>query len=201
MHAPTINSISHNPQMRNPMLQAILIIMLVILFGWFVVLPKNSQVSSKKAQLAAVEQQVQNLEADLEIVNKLVAELETSNEEIKLVDEALPLSNRPTRIALLMEEYARSSGMVVAQINIDDLDENVAAGDKEVLAKPYDNSRSLTTTTVNVSVGGSIDQFKNFLTLLETSGRIVDVESFTVNSTEDAIRYDLKLLTYAYEVK
>ena len=72
---------------------------------------------------------------------------------------------------------------------------------KEVLAKPYESNRSLITTNVTVSVGGSIDQFKNFLTLLETSGRILDVESFTVNSSEGDVRYNLKLLTYAYEVK
>src|SRR5262249_25125949 len=104
MNAPTINSISQSAQMRNPVLQAVLIIILVVLFGWFVVLPKNSQVSEKKEQLATVAAQAQTLEADLAAVNKLVAELEASSDEVKLVDEALPLSNRPTKIALLVEE-------------------------------------------------------------------------------------------------
>ena len=201
MEASTINSISPKTQMRNPMLQAILIIIVVVLFGWFIVIPKNAQVSQKSQQLEVLETQAQNLEADLETVNRLVAQLESSDSEVKLVDEALPLTNRPTRIALLLEEYARSSGMQVAQINIENVDANIASGNKEVLAKPYESNRSLITTNVTVSVGGSIDQFKNFLTLLETSGRILDVESFTVNSSEGDVRYNLKLLTYAYEVK
>ena len=201
MNSPTINSISQQAKMNNPMLQAILIIILVVMFGWFIVLPKNSQVSEKKERLTTVEAQAKNLEEDLSTVNKLVSELESSGNEVKLVDEALPLSNRPTKIALLLEEFARSSGMQVAQINIDNVDDNLASGNKDELTKPYESSRSLTTTTVSVSVGGSIDQFKNFLTLLETSGRIIDVESFTVNSSEDSIRYNLRVLTYAYEVK
>ena len=201
MNSPTINSFTHNAQMRNPMLQAILIIIVVALFGWFIVLPKNTQVKDKTDQLATLEAQSQSLQSDMEAVNKLVAQLETSKDEVKLIDEALPLSNRPTKIALLLEEYARSSGMSVAQISIGDVDKAIAAGNKEELAKPFEANRSLVTTDVTVSVGGSVDQFKNFLTLLETSGRILDVESFTVNSSEDTIRYNLKLLTYAYEVK
>ena len=164
MEASTINSISPKTQMRNPMLQAILIIIVVVLFGWFIVIPKNAQVSQKSQQLEVLETQAQNLEADLETVNRLVAQLESSDSEVKLVDEALPLTNRPTRIALLLEEYARSSGMQVAQINIENVDANIASGNKEVLAKPYESNRSLITTNVTVSVGGSIDQFKNILT-------------------------------------
>lgn len=201
MNSPVISSVSKSSQMRNPVLQAVLIVILVVLFGWFVVLPKNKQVSEKSTQLDAMQTQVKNLEADLETVNRLVADLQTSEDNIKLVDEALPLSNRPTKIALLLEEYARSSGMQVAQINVGNEDMVTVAGDKAVLEKPYDASRALTTTNVTVTVGGSIEQFKNFLTLLETSGRIIDVESFSVSSSEGSIRYNLKLLTYAYEAK
>ncbi len=201
MQSPTVTSIYQKAQMRNPVLQAVFVIIFVLLFGWFVVMPKNSQVDLKSEQLASMEAQAKTLENDLEVVNKLVAEMETSKEEIKLVDEALPLTNRPTKIALLLEEFAKSSGMIVAQINVDNVGENLASGNKEELNNPFDGNRVLTTTNVTVTVGGSLDQFKNFLTLLETSGRILDVESFTVNSSEQDIRYNLKLLTYAYEIK
>jgi Tfp pilus assembly protein PilO len=200
MASPSFSSLSTSQQVQNPMLQAILIVIVLAVFGWFILGPKFSQNQQTQAELDAVTEQRENLEADQAELNSLIAELEDSDEQVELLDEAVPLTARPTRVSLLIESFAQNSGMVISQLSIGETDEFIASGNKEELADPYQASRALATIDVNLSVLGSIEQFRNFLILLEQSGRIIDVESLTVTSGEDSESYNLKVKTYAYEL-
>jgi Tfp pilus assembly protein PilO len=199
MNFSNFSSASGKEQIRNPMLQAVLMIVIVVLFGWFVLSPKYASNSETRDQLSQVKSQRANLEADQQELNRLIAQLESSDEEIKILDEALPLSGRPTRIAILIETFARNSALLVEQLNITGLEEAIASGDKAMLADPYKPGRELRTIDVTVGVTGNTEQFRNFLQLLEQSGRIIDVESLSVTSEENATNFTVRLKTYAFE--
>ena len=140
------------------------------------------------------------MESDQIELNKLISQLENSEEEIKLLDEAVPLTARHTRIAMLLESYAQNTGIVLSQLSVGQPEKFIASGNKDELAKPFQSPRQLAVIEISASVKGSIDQFKNFLTLLEQSGRIIDVSSLTVTSTEEGPNYNIRLKTYAYEL-
>ncbi len=201
MPTPDLNPHSRSKQIQSPLFQAVLLIIAIVIFWWFILSPKYNQVSTKRAELASVQSQQSSLENDQEELNKLIDKLESSDAQIKLLDEALPLSNRPTQIALLLETYAQSSGMSISDISVDDLDHAIAAGNKSVIDDPYGKQRGLVTVKVTMVVTGSVDQFKNFLEILEKSGRIVDVENLEVTSGDGAARFTLDLKTYAFEPK
>lgn len=201
MQTTNLNTISRSKQLQSPLLQAVLLIVVVVLFGWFIVIPKYNTVSTQRADLAELEQKRSTLEKDRADLNTLISKMKSSEKDVKLVDEALPLSSRPTRIALLLETFARSSGMETSQISINGLDKTSGAGDKALLDDPYGKPRSLNTVDVTVGLSGTIDQFKNFLTLLENSGRIVDVDKLEVTAGDTATTFHVNIKTYAFEPK
>lgn len=200
MQSPDFSSINTSEQIRNPILQTILIAIVLIVFGWFVLGPKYTKTNATRTQLANLEEQRVNLEADQQELNRLIARLESSDQEIELLDEAVPLTARPTRIAMLMETFAQNTGMVMSQMSIGSPDEFIAAGNKTELENPYQAPRELAEIEVGATLAGNIDQFRNFLMLLEESGRIIDVSSMNVMSTDAGPNYSLRLKTYAYEL-
>jgi hypothetical protein len=80
-----------------------------------------------------------------------------------------------------------------------EISETVAAGNKEVLKNPYEAARKLQTQTLTVQLTGGIEQFRDFLHLIETSGRVVDVESVDILSGDDnGVKFKVRLKAYAY---
>lgn len=193
-----LKSVTNNSA-RNPIFQIVLIIVVLVLFGWFILLPKNNAYQEQSNQLVTLQAEKNSLSDDQERLNRLIAEMGDSDKEVKVLDEALPLSDRPTKIAVMLESYAQSSAMSLEQLNIADMDKQISAANTALLEDPYGVSRQLQTIKIDINVSGSIEQFRNFLTLLETSGRIIDISSFSVSSGDDAERFNLKLVTYAYE--
>lgn len=191
------STFSSNQQFGNPILQAIFVLIFLGLFVWFILLPKNQSVADMRVQLDAIKAQEQTLQQEAADLQKLIAKLENSDEQIRLLDEALPLDSRPTTTALMIETYATSSGLELAQVTIDDIDKKVSAGHKEVLDDQYSGKRELVTQNTSIVVTGTIDQFTNFLRLLESSGRILDVTELDIVSGE-SITFRLELDTYEY---
>ncbi len=200
MQTPNIDSLMRSKQAQNPLFQSILILIVLALFSWFILIPKFNSYSEKSKILSTTENQLAQIESDEIELNQLISKLESSENQIKLVDEALPLSSRPTQLSLLFENYATSSGMQVSQINISDetISSAPAAGNKPVLEDPYGAKRALKVVGVSITTSGNIEQFKNFLQLVESSGRIVDVENMDVNSGDGTTKFTVKLKTYVY---
>ncbi len=99
-------------------------------------------------------------------LNKLIGQLQSAGDAVTLIDEALPLADRTTKLDVMLDNYAKASSMDIGQITVEETDDKkISAGDKEVLKEPYKASRKLATTTASVSISGTIDQFKNFLQL------------------------------------
>lgn len=200
MDSNNFANLSTRQQIQNPLLQTILIVIVIAVFGWFVLGPKYSKTQQTREQLAQLEEQRSSLEADQLELNKLISELEDSKDEVKLLDEAVPLTARPTKIALVLETFAQNTGMTLSQLSVGTPEKFIASGNKDQLKDPFNGNREITAIEVSITAKGSIEQFRNFLTLLEESGRIIDVSALTVTSTQDGPNYALRLKTYAYEL-
>ncbi len=199
METPNLKQIARSKQLQSPILQSVLLIVAGVLLWWFVVSPKYDAIKSQRAELVKINGQKEVFEQEQIELNKLIDKLKSSDEQIKLLDEAVPLSTRPTQIAVMLESYARSSSLEVSAINVSNLDKNVVAGNKELLAQPYKPQRGLSTVNVSIGLTGNTEQFKNFLQLLEDSGRLIDINSLEVDRGETSTKYVVNLVTYAYE--
>lgn len=200
LHTPSISSIYNKGEMTSPLMQSVLLIVVIALFSWFIVKPALSQSQAVREELRVATEKRAAVENDKRELNRLVSQLQSSESDIKITDEALPLVGRISKLDVLVDTLAKSSGLQVINLSVAETGNSIAAGNKEVLADPYAAQRELQTQSMSILVSGTIDQFRNFLQLLETSGRLLDVSNLKVTSDTGAIKYNLTIKGYAYDV-
>jgi Tfp pilus assembly protein PilO len=201
MNPPSISNSYQRRDFGNPIIQIFLSVVVLVLFSIFILKPKITQTYENKAKLAAAKSQLTQIEKDQKELNTLVNKLKSSPEEVALIDEALPLSGRVSKAYVLMESLVNSSGMDLSLIDSSDTSKFVSAGEKEVLANPYKAGRELHTITLNTSINGTMEQFRNLLQLIETNGRVLDVESVEINGGEALTKFMVTIKAYAYGTK
>jgi Tfp pilus assembly protein PilO len=196
---PSIQSVYQNKQLNSPLSQIILMLIVIVLFSWFLFKPKLTTVIENRKVLTAAKSQLASVDNEKRELNRLVQQLQSASSEVKLTEEALPLSGRTSKPHILLDSLAKSSGMVVVQITPDDTDNIISAGNKAVLADPYKAARALNESMYTVSVTGTIDQFKNYLQLLETNGRVLDISTLEIVGGDPVTKFRIKIKTYSYE--
>lgn len=186
-------------QSGSPIFQAILILLVLVLFSWFILKPWLSKTLDTRSQLKAAQEQLSSIESDQRELNRLVNELHSSPEEIALVDEALPLNGRVSKVNVVLENLVRTSGMTLSILSAEETKDIVSAGDKSMLENPYQPGRVLHTITVSAAISGTMEQLKNFLQLMETNGRVLDVASLQIIGGEPITKFQITVKAYAYE--
>lgn len=198
-HTPTIESVYKNKQINSPLSQIVLMIIIIGLFSWFLFKPKLGTVIAKRTELKESKLQLAAIDNEKRELNRLIMDLQGASDEVAITEEAMPLSGRISKPQILLESLARSSGMLVVQMTPDDTDNIISAGNKAVLADPFAVQRKLMITEFTVTATGTIEQFKNYLQLLETNGRILDVTSLEIDGGEPVTKFRVKVKTYSYE--
>lgn len=184
---------------QNSILEIVALIVVIVLVGWFFVKPQMTTLSERKALLVQARTDYQNVEQEKSALAQLSAKLKSSGADITLIDEALPLQNRPTHLEVLLDSLITASGMKIVDMDFQPSeDAEVVAGDKTTLENVYGTNRKLTTTDLALTISGSIEQFRNFLQLVETNGRIVDVTSMDMVNEEGNPVFKIKLKAYSY---
>lgn len=190
---------TYQKQSSNPVIQVILVLIVLVLFSWFLFRPRLATFNESRAQLKAAQNQLDTIESDQRDLDRLVKELRASKDEVAMVDEALPLNGRTSKTYMLLDNLVRSSGMSLAVISTDDTSSIISAGDKEMLANPFKSGRTLHTITISASVTGTMEQLKNLLQLMETNGRVLDVQSLQILGGDPVTKFRLTVKAYAYE--
>jgi len=183
---------------RNSLVELVLLVVVCALFGWFVVLPKKAEVEAKKADLATIQGQESKMADKLAKLKTLVQTLQSSSLQTADLDQALPLDGKITRLKILIDSLANSSGVTVGDVSVSSSKaDSVVAGDKGLLANPYGAARTLQKLSGSVYVIGTFDQLKAFLQKLETSARLLDVTELSMDGASDG-SLNLKLTISAY---
>ncbi len=198
--SPQISSLYHNKQLTSPVAVIVLMVIIIALFSWFMLKPKLATVSAQHTTLKSLKDQFATVDGQKRELNRLIAQLADNKQEITLTDEALPLSGRTSKVHVLLDKLASDSGLVVSQITAEDIEDIISAGNKAALKDPYGQNRKLYASSVTMSVSGTVDQFKLFLELLETNGRVLDVSQLEIIGAEEVTKFRVKIKAYAYEV-
>lgn len=188
-----------NKAASNPVFQIILVLIVLVLFSWFIFRPQLAKFNESRAEVATAEEQLNKVETDRRELNRLINELQASPDEITIVDEALPLNGRISKANVLLDTLVQTSGMSLAVISADDVVQTIDAGDKDVINNPYQPGRTLHTITINASVTGTMEQLKNLLELIETNGRLLDVDSLQILGGSELTKFRLTIKAYSYE--
>lgn len=196
---PEINTNYTRKDFGNPIIQIILMLIVLVLFSWFILLPKVKQYKEVKANIAASTNELSKIKKDQEDLNQLITKLRNSSDKVALIDEALPLNGRMSKAYVLFDNLVRSSGMSMASFNVSETLKPISAGDKKILENQFQEPRKLNTITMTASTTGTMDQLRNFLQQVETNGRVLDVQSIEIVSGEDLAKFNLIVKAYSYE--
>ena len=184
--------------LRNSLAEIVALILVIVLVFWFFVKPKMVELSAVRADVKSEQAIANRVEADSAQLTKLVSKLQQSKKDVDLLDEALPLESRITRLEVLLDSLVSASGTKLATLNVQ-VGDKVVSGDKGELADQFGVERKLQTYTGDLTVTGSIDEFKNLLQLIETNGRIIEITNLDLTGDSGVPSYRLKLKAYSYD--
>ena len=149
------------------------------------VLPKKSEVAVKDSQLQKLTTQNAGITSQLNKLNELVGILQSHPQDVKELDEALPLNGKTFDLQLLLESFANQSGLAIGSINLSGNLGAIVAGNTALLADPYSATRSLQTISGEDYVIGTFPQLMDFLKKVENSDRIMQVSSLEVSGDKN----------------
>ncbi len=177
--------------------EAILFLVVIGLFYWFIISPKQDSIKAIEVQYDHLKQQEALIQKSKKDLNQALSDLKNHPQEISQMDEALPLDNRVSKLYIALSSLTEGSGMTVGNINISYGGAAPMAGDKSVLTDPYGQKRSVQKLTTTLTISGTFDQFQALLEKLQNSGRIINMNSLNVASNQGGI-YDFSVNLEAY---
>lgn len=156
-------------------LEAFAIIIVTFGLGFFLVLPKyqelqsnNARVQEKKAEIAARTEYYNGLKA-------IIDDLNYYRESMDKIETALPDDLDAPALMNFVQAAAMQSGLALQDINYTESGKGAALS----------SGLSLANYEISLKVSGSYENFKNFISIIEHSSRLISVVSLTVNSKID----------------
>lgn len=179
--------------------EVVFLLIVIFLAYWYLVLPKSDEYTRYQDQLVSLQGRRKEIDTQKKVFDTLVQDLGQQTEAIAALDDMLPLDAKPSRLYLLMESLMQRAGLGSGVVGIEIDPQTPVAGDKAVIDQPFDADRKVKTIAINVSGTGTIDQIDNFLHLLESSGRVLQVQSMDINQGRgDQLIFSLVINTYSY---
>ena len=182
---PKPTSLPSTLQKKGSLFEFIILLVIAVLFYWFVVNPKLQKVEVAKTQAESLEKESENLNQQKSKLDKLVNELQSSPQDISKLDQALPLNPRTTNLYILTEGLVQSTGMSINNLSINNVEQDVVAGQEDLIKNPFGSERKVKKMTATFGVTGTFPQFLALLKKLESSSRLYDIESLSIEPTSD----------------
>lgn len=156
-------------------LEAFVIIIIAFGLGFFLAVPKyqelqtvNSRIKEKKAKIAAQASYYAGLEA-------MMSDLDRYHENLSKIDAALPESLDAPVVMNFVQTAAMQAGLALQDIGYTGAGKNIS---------PVSGT-SLPGYEISLKASGSYESFKNFLSIIERSSRLISVISLSVNTKSD----------------
>lgn len=179
--------------------EVVLLIVMIGLFSWYMVLPKQASLKAKQAQVQQLQDDKSKIQSEIDGLNASIKTLSSSQTNLTDLDEALPLDSRTTKLQMLVESIASQSGVSLESVSFDLDSKAVYAADPETVKKPFTQARSLKTIKGSVAVLGTYDQIQAFLEKVEHSQRVLEISTMALNLQQDnvmSLKLDLEAFSY-----
>lgn len=188
---------------RNSIIEIILLIIVGVLFYFFLVSPKHGEMAKKQEVYDAAQARLGALKTDADALQALADQLDGEKDNIKLLDQALPLTEWKIRTQLLLQKILSYSGVLVGDVSVDSSGPAIASGDLNLLKDPYSVSRSVVPIHIALNLSGSFDQLYDALKKLESYGRLIDISTISLDSANQDGSLNLRLngTTYYFGTK
>ncbi len=186
-----------------------LIITIVAFFGAVglmvsFVLPKYEQFQQNQQDIARKKDDLQIKDAYIADLTYLSSEIEKYSKEIAKVDTALPSDPSFPLLFNFFQKVSANNGLILKSMNVD----LVSTLPQKQEGEEADRQSKVQGINIQLTVTGSYVSFKNFLTILEKSARLIEVENVSFSSIgkeeggeeeeESGFSFNLTLKTQSY---
>lgn len=169
-----------------------LCLLITILIAVFLLLPIYKEIKSHQFEIEQKESEIQYQEEKITHLNNLLQKLSEFQPELQKINLALPQDPSLPSLFNFLQEKASGKGLILQDIS-------------PFLITPFKGEET-TLSGINqiffeFKVSGSYQAFKDFLSALEKSARIIEIEkiSFSIlTEKETTPSYELTIKTHSY---
>jgi len=158
---------------------------LALILGIGLVWPKYQELKFLKQRSEEKRAEIEGREEYLQDLNKAAEVLKNYQNQLAKIDSALPPSLELEVLLNFLQKASSQSGLILKDI-------------KPPVSQPS-SEEELKETELSLAVSGAYTSFKNFLSILEMTARLIEVESISFSSTKEGLQdFNLKIKVYSY---
>lgn len=166
-----------------------IIIVLLILAGYFFVYPKYQEYLEKKEELDTKDINIANKEKYLPKLEAVTKRLSEYIDQVSIVESALPVDPSIAALSNYFQKILSQNGLILKNINVSQL----------FTDSTTESPKGVKDMKFSVSANGSYASFKNLLLDIYLNARIIEVDSFSFSSEDNLSDYSLNLKTQSYD--
>jgi Tfp pilus assembly protein PilO len=174
-----------------------------VLIFVFLANPKFTDYRERAKQLKADTELETKLRSEDKEITRRLAELETREDQVKLLEAAIPDKAGIPDLYAYLETLIKTSNLTLSSIQAVDATaakeaDGATPTDAVVVSSevPQAPSPSLGVIMVNLELKGDINGYKQFLGAIEKSLRIMDVQTVEISDDTQSLTYRITLKTY-----
>jgi Tfp pilus assembly protein PilO len=174
--------------MINKTLLIIIIFFIVLSLELLLFLPKYQNFKSSQLAIKETEQEIKQYQNYFSKIEQASEELKKYSDALSKIDSALPPEPTLIPVYYFLQKNSSQSGLVFKEIGAV---KTIALEEKPVIQKH----------TFPVSFSGSYFALKNFLSVLEKSARLFEIESISFSSPrekEESFIFNLTISLHSY---
>lgn len=170
-------------------LEAFIVVLVTIALGFFLVWPESAALKDTRQKIADKKAEIENRTEYYASLEKTVSGLDQNADVIKKIDTAFPGNPDAPSLMNFLQAAAMQSGLIMKSANYSGQSQvsgsitSLVNNGQAPVAAPL--RHSLQVYEVSLVLTGNYANFKSFLSMVENSSRLIDIEAVNVATSED----------------
>lgn len=168
-----------------------IILFIAFLFGIYFLLPKYTEFKNLRDKVSKQELSLQQTKTYYSSLQEISNQLENYKESLQNINSALPQEFSLASLLKFFQLKASENGLILKTFS-------TAAGSGEEKGEEEEKIK-IKENYLSLDLIGSISSFENFLKTIEKSSRLVEVENFSFEETEEELpEFTILIKVYSY---
>jgi Tfp pilus assembly protein PilO len=165
-------------------LEALVVAIVAVALGYFLVWPKYIELQNVKQETAEKNAEIKNRQDYYANLAKMANELDQGSINLKKIETALPVNSDAPAFMNFAQATAMDSGLMLKSVDYSGQSDNPVES-AESTAPGQSLKRVLRNYSISVKLAGTYANFKDFLSRIERSSRMIEVAAIGVSSSKN----------------
>lgn len=165
--------------MSRNVLESLIIILVALTFGMVLGMPRYQETQASLEELEARRTDLKNRQDYFKALAQIAGELRNYSTNLDKVKSALPMGPAAPSLANYLQSTSSQSGLILKNLNY-------GMTNSTVIARDPSTGFAVNDYLVSITLSGSYAAFKEFLSSVEKSSRLIEVEEITFAMSQAA---------------